>query len=68
MMPCKFCGELTADGKLRPGIKQVGKTKRVGSEFTRLYRCQECSATMTMTGDVKSKIVAEQWARRTLKN
>jgi hypothetical protein len=68
MMPCKFCGDFTTDGKLRPGVKQVGKTRRVGSEFTRVYRCQECSATMTMSGDVKSKSITEQWTQPTLMN
>jgi RNase P subunit RPR2 len=73
MMPCKFCGSFTKDGKLRPGIKQVGRTKRAGSEFVRVYRCQECGATMRMAGDVRSKIFVEEWKpieehERTLKN
>jgi hypothetical protein len=61
MMPCKFCGDFTAEGNLRPGVKRVGKTKRTGSEFTRVYRCLECGATMHLAGDVRSMIVAEFW-------
>lgn len=61
MMPCKFCGSFTDKGEFRPGLKQVGRTRRVGSEFERVYCCQECGATKLLTGDAKSRIVAEQW-------
>jgi hypothetical protein len=61
MIPCRFCGAFTEKGGSRPGLKQVGKTKRRGDEFERVHRCQECGASLTMSGDVNSPITADQW-------
>ena len=61
MMPCKFCGESTDKGDRRVGMRQVGKTKRIGPEYQRVYRCRECRATMVMTGDDRTGIFADQW-------
>jgi hypothetical protein len=61
MIPCRFCGAFTEDGGLRPGLKQVGKPKRRGDEPERVYQCQECGASLTMSGQVNTPITADQW-------
>jgi hypothetical protein len=48
MTPCRFCG--IDPGKI--GIKQVGRTLTAGTRFLRRYRCRDCGATMSFTGDL----------------
>jgi len=69
MMPCKLCGLHDANGNIRKGLKQVGKTKlrdvttknRFG-EFIhpnaggeRIYKCQDCGARFRMTYNAVDK-------------
>ena len=59
MMPCKFCGVDPS----KKGIKQVGKTETEGASFVRQYLCQDCGATMRMTGNLSdASAPTEDWA------
>jgi hypothetical protein len=60
MMPCKFCSLILANGQPARGIKQVGKTRYVGSRYYRRYRCQDCGALCEMSGEVGPRVV-EEW-------
>ena len=55
MMPCNLCGPFDATGQMRRGVKQVGKTKRNGTQGERLYTCQDCGALWRMTFDASTK-------------
>jgi hypothetical protein len=58
MMPCKYC-EMDLAAR---GLKQVGKTRYVGTLFVRRYRCQDCSAAMIWSGDLGDKTsLEERW-------
>jgi hypothetical protein len=50
MIPCKLCTR----SQTSRGLKQVGKTRTVGTHFTRRYRCQDCDAAMVLSGDLRS--------------
>lgn len=60
MMPCKFCGLTLSNGRQTRGLKQVGKTRYEGSRFHRKYRCQDCGATCSMSGECSPRMV-EDW-------
>jgi hypothetical protein len=50
MMPCRFCDAFGADLNTSIGIKQVGRTIRLGERWARRYRCVECGAQQEVTG------------------
>lgn len=58
MMPCNFCTRsLTARG-----LKQIGKTRMIGTHFTRRYRCQDYNAAMVLSGDLRDiDSIRELW-------
>jgi rubredoxin len=47
MIPCKFCGFSFENNDPRRGLKQVGKTRHLGFEFQRTYRCLDCGASLS---------------------
>jgi len=58
MIPCKYC-QTSADAR---GLKQVGKTRYVGTLFARRYRCRDCHATMIWSGDLSDEASSdERW-------
>jgi hypothetical protein len=58
MMPCKFCN-VSPDAR---GLKQVGKTRNIGTQFARRYRCQDCNAAMIWSGDLLDEVsFSERW-------
>ena len=58
MIPCKFCKKRLS----ARGLKQVGKTRYVGSQFARRYRCRDCGAAMIWSGDLLDQgTLGERW-------
>jgi hypothetical protein len=60
MIDCKKCGAFDAQGNLRRGLKQVGKTKHDGTRGERIYRCQDCSAVWRFSFDAGTRTTNER--------
>jgi transcription elongation factor Elf1 len=61
MVPCKFCGPVDERGRVRRGVRQVGKTKYQGNRYRRRYRCLDCGAVVVVTGEVPP--TSDVWTR-----